>query len=176
MCSYIRFTDSESYTRALGKNRALMGTRYIEVFECSEKELKAAQDIANSASIVPTGQEDYAGVVRLRGLPYKASKVCAWGHVAFCYYMRHFSSFNLFLYHSPRQADIQDFFSAKQFRVDANNIHIVVADDGRATGEAFVEFGSEVPSSPAVSSLLPVATSCRRPLPATPCHLPRATY
>merc|ERR1740133_501451 len=98
-----------------------MGSRYIEIFESNVAEMLAAQGIvtptaAPVAALAAPGTTStkpptYQGVVRMRGLPYSASK-----------------------------SDIVYFFN--ECSIAPEGIHVVVAFDGRATGEAYVEFES----------------------------------
>lgn len=111
---------------ALHRNRHSMGQRYIEVFrskkheyymavaaEVSEQEKPGTGEVIPSfppsKSTVDKEHLEHTGVLKLRGLPFSASK-----------------------------RDVIDFF--KDFDLKDENIQFVVHSDGRASGEAFVEF------------------------------------
>ncbi|GBG72219.1 hypothetical protein CBR_g11151 [Chara braunii] len=126
---------------ALQRNRQNMGRRYIEVFRSKKTDYYSAvaAEVSESQSenhhpsaapgTLPVGavssrppgpdkeQMEHTGVLKLRGLPFSASK-----------------------------RDIMNFF--QDFSLVEDNIHIVLHSDGRATGEAYVEFsGPEVSKS-----------------------------
>lgn len=129
---------------ALQKNRHNMGRRYIEVFRCKKQDyyhavsnevsdprcddsplpLPSFNNSASNAKNVSRSENkehlDHTGVLKLRGLPFSASK-----------------------------RDVMDFF--REFVLNDENVHIVVHNDGRATGEAFVDFGSPIESKSAMS-------------------------
>ena len=119
---------------ALQKNRHNMGRRYIEVFRSKKQDyyFAVAAEVAdarcgdslpmhslNNSSATPKTMPmreikdhiDYTGVLKLRGLPFSASK-----------------------------RDVMDFF--REYELHDENVHIVLHNDGRTTGEAFVDFGS----------------------------------
>jgi heterogeneous nuclear ribonucleoprotein F/H len=73
---YLELSSAEDVTKALARDKDKMGKRYIEVFEASAAELEA--DLNRR----PGGGDDGRGgdvgedaVVKLRGLPFSASKV-----------------------------------------------------------------------------------------------------
>lgn len=145
--AYVVFGAPIQVDYALQKNRHNMGRRYIEVFRCKKQDyyhaiaaevadarcadsppplstasfnnsLTAGTTNAKLAAVSaarsdPSSKDhvDHTGVVKLRGLPFSASK-----------------------------RDVMDFFG--EFELNDENVHIVVHNDGRATGEAFVDFGS----------------------------------
>lgn len=116
---------------ALQRNRAKIGRRYIEVFRSRKHDYYQAV----AANVAETNQEDAAGgrrmssppgkrqnsdkdrvehtgVLKLRGLPFSASK-----------------------------RDIIDFFR-EYGELTEENVHIMTLANGRASGEAFVEFAT----------------------------------
>lgn len=120
---------------ALQRNRHNIGKRYVEVFRSGKMEYYRAisNEVSDSrggsggggggGSVRPRAKlspreksseegkelEEHTGVLRLRGLPFSATK-----------------------------EDIKDFF--KDFSLSENSIHLTANSEGRATGEAFVEF------------------------------------
>jgi len=104
---FVEFESEEDVGEALQMNKKEMGPRYIEVFECSVKDMEYA--------IGGTSQNEHGdswgddGVVRLRGLPFEA-----------------------------RKGDIADFFAGLE--IEDNGILMVTEKNGRASGEAFVQF------------------------------------
>jgi len=113
---FVELESEDDIQEALKKDRASMGKRYVEVFECSVKDMEFALGTAKGGS---AGGEDYGGsgefsddgVVRLRGLPFEASK-----------------------------DDIADFFG--ELEIEENGILMVTDFNGRASGEAYVQFTS----------------------------------
>lgn len=109
---FVEMDTEDDVQEALKKDRKSMGKRYVEVFECSVKDMEYALGNANRGG----GQDDGFGgfdgddgVVRLRGLPFEASKM-----------------------------EIADFFGGLE--IEENGILMVVDFQGRASGEAFVQF------------------------------------
>lgn len=111
---------------ALHRNRQSMGQRYIEVFRSKKQEYYSAvaSEVSEqgklgagevtpffppSKAAVDKDLLEHTGVLKLRGLPFSASK-----------------------------RDVIDFF--KDFDIRDESIQFVVHSDGRASGEAFVEF------------------------------------
>ncbi|KAH7351628.1 hypothetical protein KP509_19G006800 [Ceratopteris richardii] len=120
---------------ALHMNRKSMGQRYIEVFRSKKHEyyLAVAAELAeqgNTAADFPPFPPpksavnkdllEHTGVLRLRGLPFSASK-----------------------------RDVIEFF--KDFNLKEENIQFVVHSDGRASGEAYVQFDGPTQSKQAMS-------------------------
>jgi hypothetical protein len=103
----VRFDSEEDVQKALGRDRELMGQRYIEVFKSSRSELDRAQQ----RYIAHMEDQNKQVVVRMRGLPFKASV-----------------------------EEIVSFF--EEGGVKPNAVHILIASDGRATGEAYAEFNN----------------------------------
>ncbi|KAI5081407.1 hypothetical protein GOP47_0004590 [Adiantum capillus-veneris] len=122
---------------ALHRNRKSMGQRYIEVFRSKKHEyyLAVAAEVSEqekggmgepaptflpSKSTIDKEHLEHTGVLKLRGLPFSASK-----------------------------RDVIEFF--KDFNLKDENIQFVVHSDGRASGEAFVEFDGPSQSKQAMS-------------------------
>lgn len=140
--AYVVFATPMQVELALQRNRQNMGRRYIEVFRCKKQEYYHAiaaglQDEKShddddggggrrqrkrsappAAKVTPEKDDDnddndnveHTGVLRLRGLPFSVSK-----------------------------HDIIEFFNDFGV-VEEDNVHILTMPDGRATGEAFVQF------------------------------------
>lgn len=121
---------------ALQRNRQNMGQRYIEVFRSKKQEYYSAVAAEVTEISKPTPREsapslpppkafsdkehlEHTGVLKLRGLPFSASK-----------------------------RDIKEFF--KGFGLTDESIHFIIHTDGRATGEAYVEFSDSVQSKEAM--------------------------
>eukprot|EP00250_Pteridium_aquilinum_P002140 c12343_g1_i1 orf=113-1696(+) len=122
---------------ALHRNRQSMGQRYIEVFRSKKHEYYMAvaaevseQEKSGTGEVTPSFPPskpaidkehlEHTGVLKLRGLPFSASK-----------------------------RDVIEFF--KDFDLKDENIQFVVHSDGRASGEAFVEFDGPIQSKLAMS-------------------------
>jgi len=112
---FIELSTEEDVTEALKMDHQNMGKRYVEVFECSVKDMEFA---VGGKTGGPTGKaEEWGGgdtfgddgVVRLRGLPFEASK-----------------------------EDIADFFGGLE--IEENGVLMVTDYNGRSSGEAFVQF------------------------------------
>lgn len=129
--AFVVFPSMMQTEFALQKDRQNMGRRYIEVFRGSKMEYYhaiAAEVNSGGAteheyrrgspvsrpkkSFEDKDQMEYTEVLKLRGLPYSATK-----------------------------SDIVDFFG-EEFGLSEENVQIACRSDGKATGEAFVEFES----------------------------------
>lgn len=141
--AYVVFGAPMQVDFALQKNRQNMGRRYIEVFRSMKQDyyMAVAAEVAepkddddflplqhhhhssgNNKKLPASSDKDHldhTGVLKLRGLPFSASK-----------------------------RDILDFF--RDFPLANENVHIVVHADGRATGEAYVEFAGPAESKAAM--------------------------
>jgi len=115
---YIEVNSKEDQEEAVKKHRKNMGKRYVEVFEAQANEmdwvLKRMDQGGSGGGGFGAGANSDGGehVVRLRGLPYEATK-----------------------------ADITKFFDGLDITV--NGILLTTNYQGRATGEAFVQFANE---------------------------------
>ncbi|XP_031489312.1 uncharacterized protein LOC116256907 [Nymphaea colorata] len=119
---------------ALQRNKQNMGRRYIEVFRSKRQEYyqAVASEVADSRSISPRRPPP-------RMKSYDDAKDS----------MPHTGVLKLRgLPFSATKEDILDFF--KDFEVSEDNVHMVFNSDGRATGEAFVEFASAEDSKAAM--------------------------
>ncbi|XP_057469042.1 uncharacterized protein LOC130758216 isoform X1 [Actinidia eriantha] len=114
---------------ALQRDRQNMGRRYVEVFRCMKQDYYNAvagevnyegiydndyhgsSPPARSKRFSDKDQLEYTEVLKLRGLPFSATK-----------------------------SDIVEFFGA--FNLTDEMVHIARRPDGKATGEAYVEFAS----------------------------------
>ncbi|OIS98339.1 PREDICTED: heterogeneous nuclear ribonucleoprotein H2 [Nicotiana attenuata] len=127
--AFVVFAGHMQVDYALQRDRQNMGRRYVEVFSCKKEEYYEAiaadvkeggYDYEYRASPPPSrpkrsmnkDQMEYTEILKLRGLPY-----------------------------SVRRTDIARFFG-EEFNVSADKVHIAYRPDGKATGEAYVEFAS----------------------------------
>jgi RNA recognition motif-containing protein len=120
--AYLKLQDPAQTDAAVAQHKKNMGSRYIEVFAATatdwEKMTSQVSDMATGAAAVMTGvgatsDPRFQGVVRMRGLPFSASR-----------------------------EDIVAFF-APVATVASNGVLFVHGPDGRVTGDAFVEFVTE---------------------------------
>ena len=72
--AYVKMRETEDVERALKRDRAQMQRRYVEVFVSSEAELQGATRAGQTTARMTGEDAEYQGVVRMRGLPYSASK------------------------------------------------------------------------------------------------------
>eukprot|EP00887_Chlorella_sp_A99_P001584 scaffold8.g1584.t1 len=148
--AFVLLTHPADMDVALRKNRAYMGSRYIEVFEAGRQEYykacaaavgydgpsaragspeggrsRSRSPLPGRGEIGPTGPPEHNGtnILKLRGLPYSAT-----AH------------------------DVVAFFEDPSLgipAVDADKVILPVGPDGRASGLAFVEF--DTPESAAMA-------------------------
>ncbi|KAF5178123.1 Epithelial splicing regulatory protein [Thalictrum thalictroides] len=130
--AFVVFSSPMQSEIALQRDRQNMGRRYVEVFRCNKQdyyravasevkyegiydEYRASPPPTNPAKrsrkSVDKDQLEYTEILKLRGLPYSATKY-----------------------------DIVEFFD--EFELTEDNVHIGCRPDGKATGEAYVEFES----------------------------------
>jgi len=69
---FVELDSENDVAEALKRDRDNMGKRYVEVFECSVKDMEYAVGEKNESDGADNWGDD--GVVRLRGLPFEASK------------------------------------------------------------------------------------------------------
>jgi hypothetical protein len=117
---YAHFDNEETFVKALAKDKERMGQRYIEVFACPQSDMEKAQMLARGvtagAPAAVTNEDDLqcAAVVRMRGLPFRAT-----------------------------EGEIVAFFEQAGVHVLDGGVLICMNPDGRVTGEAYVQFGSD---------------------------------
>lgn len=115
--AYVVFETEEDAKGALKRDKEKIGERWIDIFEATKGEVYsmtgAGRQVEQTALAFDTGDSGYTGVVRMRGLPFEATK-----------------------------GQIQDFFG--DIEVKDSNIFIITRPDGKASGEAFVLFETEV--------------------------------
>eukprot|EP01062_Namystynia_karyoxenos_P001072 TRINITY_DN10373_c0_g1_i1.p1 TRINITY_DN10373_c0_g1~~TRINITY_DN10373_c0_g1_i1.p1 ORF type:complete len:804 (+),score=203.04 TRINITY_DN10373_c0_g1_i1:70-2481(+) len=113
--AFVRVPDDSAATKATQLHKVgQIGSRYIEVYRCSEAELEGVlKQHAALSSVIPTmaGTAGTDHIVKARGLPFAAC-----------------------------EPDIAEFFSG--LRIAREGIHLVFGPDGRPSGEAFIEFQS----------------------------------
>ncbi|KAJ0969087.1 hypothetical protein J5N97_021964 [Dioscorea zingiberensis] len=129
--AFVVFSSPMQAEFALQRDRQSMGRRYIEVFRCNKHDYYQAVavevspggsfydgDYYHNAPPRPKkicedkDQMEHTQVLKLRGLPYSVTK-----------------------------SEIVEFFG-QEFRLNEESVHIVCRTDGKATGEAYVEFAS----------------------------------
>ncbi|EOD11302.1 hypothetical protein EMIHUDRAFT_55470, partial [Emiliania huxleyi CCMP1516] len=129
--AFVEFGSEEAADAALAKDRASIGTRYVEVFRSNLEQMHQALSRANNGmpyapypTFSPMGPPMYGGamgapggmgvvdsVVKMRGLPYKVTR-----------------------------NDILEFFAG--LSVPLNGVHLMFNEREQPTGEAYVEFSS----------------------------------
>ncbi|KAH6759635.1 hypothetical protein C2S51_000184 [Perilla frutescens var. frutescens] len=138
--AFVLFAGPMQADLALRRDRQNMGRRYVEVFRCKKQdyyhavatEVKEASygSIDHRGSPPPVRRKrsspekdrmEYTEILKMRGLPY-----------------------------SVRKSEILKFFQ-DLIDVREDKIHIACRSDGKATGEAYVEFGSAEDAKKAMS-------------------------
>lgn len=115
--AFVQFACAEDVEKALKKNREHMGHRYIEIFESSPEDVVRSQE--EKTEIKARMMND--NVVRLRGLPYDATK-----------------------------DDIVNFFG-NEFDIVEDGILLPIGSDGRSSGQAFVQFTNSADAAKALT-------------------------
>ncbi|KAH7315861.1 hypothetical protein KP509_21G068400 [Ceratopteris richardii] len=137
--AYVVFGAPLQVDFALQRNRQNMGRRYIEVFRCKKQEYyqAIAAEVNESRSHLDRDEPpSKAAPLPPRSAPDKDD-------------IEHTGVLRLRgLPFSVSKREIIDFF--KESALEDENIHIVTHADGRATGEAFVEFHSPEESKAAM--------------------------
>lgn len=126
--AFVVFAGHMQVEYALQRDRQNMGRRYVEVFSCKKQDYYQAiatemkeegyeSDYRPSPPSRPKraqnkDQLEYTEILKMRGLPYRCTK-----------------------------SDILKFFG-KEFNLTDDKINITYRRDGKATGDAFVEFAS----------------------------------
>jgi len=108
---FVELDTDDDVAEALKMDHQDMGRRYVEVFECSVKDMEQAVGMKGGAGKDDWGGDTWGddGVVRLRGLPFEATK-----------------------------DEIADFFAGLE--IEDNGILMMTDYNGRSSGEAFVQF------------------------------------
>ncbi|KAJ8544752.1 hypothetical protein K7X08_017335 [Anisodus acutangulus] len=129
--AFVVFAGHMQVDYALQRDRQNMGRRYVEVFSCKKQDYYQAiaaemkegggYDSDYRPSLPPPrpkrgsqnkDEMEYTEILKMRGLPYRCTK-----------------------------ADIVKFFG-REFNLADDKINITYRPDGKATGDAFVEFAS----------------------------------
>ncbi|GJP73739.1 hypothetical protein CLOP_g4427 [Closterium sp. NIES-67] len=151
--AFVRFVDSENATKALDRNRQHIGSRYIEVFKGHVADMEGALRMAGrGAAAAGSGAGGPgAGAANMGMAPNMAAAASgmvaggAGGGVpgmAGNTDMRYSGVIRMRgMPYSATSADIAAFFKGMQVAHDG--IFVCSHPDGRATGEAFVEFANE---------------------------------
>lgn len=137
--AFVLFAGPMQADLALRRDRQNMGRRYVEVFRCKKQdyynavaaEVKEGShgSIEHRGSPPPVRRKrspekermEYTEILKMRGLPY-----------------------------SVRKSEISKFFE-DTINVREDKIHIACRSDGKATGEAYVEFASAEDAKKAMS-------------------------
>ncbi|CAK9187007.1 unnamed protein product [Ilex paraguariensis] len=127
--AFVVFAGPMQAEIALQRDRQNMGRRYVEVFRCKKQDyyhavagevnyegiydndFQGSPPPSRSKKFHDKDQMEYTEILKLRGLPYSATK-----------------------------SAIVKFFG--DFKLADDKIHIACRPDGKATGEAYVEFAS----------------------------------
>ena len=118
---FVELETEDDLAEALKKDHCNMGKRYVEVFECSARDMEFAMGNGQSPSRDVQHYQGRAGVdggdmgdlddgvVKLRGIPFEAGK-----------------------------REVAEFFAGLE--IEENGVLMVTDFNGRASGEAFVQF------------------------------------
>jgi len=71
---FVSFESKEDFEKAKSFDKKMMGARYIEVFESNSKDMFDTKNQSNNSSNKSSNDNWQEAVVRIRGLPYDASK------------------------------------------------------------------------------------------------------
>lgn len=109
---FVELLTSQDLSTALTKNNKYMGHRYIEVFQLEEAEFREQMEKASQAEFAKSNSDSH--IVKCRGLPWSA-----------------------------KSEDLAVFFSGCDIKGGKSvGVHFLKNDEGRPSGEAFVEFMS----------------------------------
>lgn len=131
--AFVLFAAPVQAELALQRDRLNMGRRYVEVFRCKKQDYYHA-----IAAELATDNQHHRGGAGGAGSPPPPSKR---PHQEDQHQMEYTEILKLRgLPFSASRADIVDFFAG--FDLSEEKVHIALRADGKATGEAFVEFPS----------------------------------
>ncbi|CAI5479761.1 unnamed protein product [Closterium sp. Yama58-4] len=151
--AFVRFADAENATKALERNRQHIGSRYIEVFKGHAADMEGALRMAGrggaagagpGAGALGMGMGGMGGnmAAATSGLLAGAAAGAGVPGMAGNTDMRYSGVIRMRgMPYSATSADIAAFFKGMQIAHDG--IFLCSHPDGRATGEAFVEFANE---------------------------------
>jgi len=130
--AFVLFENESTAAKALTKHKETIGSRYVEIFKSTAAEVQQVlsrytisamakpgnfnYNISNqvvSANLVQHAQSTSRNCVRLRGMPYSATAT-----------------------------DIQHFLGPLQNEIKPNGIHFVINQQGRPSGDAFIQMMS----------------------------------
>lgn len=132
--AYVVFAGAMQVEFALQRNKQNMGRRYVEVFRCKRKDYynAVAAEVKAEANYEGPYDNDYEGSPPPpRAKRYENDKE----QMDYTEILKMRG-----LPFSIKKVDIIEFFG--DFQLDEDKIHIACRPDGKATGEAFVEFES----------------------------------
>uniref|UniRef100_A0A5B7B9N9 RRM domain-containing protein n=1 Tax=Davidia involucrata TaxID=16924 RepID=A0A5B7B9N9_DAVIN len=130
--AFVVFAGAMQADFALQRDRQNMGRRYVEVFRCKKQDYYHA--VAAEVNYEGIYDTDFHG-----SPPPSRSKRSRSSDKDQLEYTEILKLRGLPF--SVAKSDIVDFFG--EFKLTANKIHIACRSDGKATGEAYVEFASE---------------------------------
>eukprot|EP00250_Pteridium_aquilinum_P012368 c20684_g1_i2 orf=172-963(+) len=140
--AYVVFGAPLQVDFALQRNRQNMGRRYIEVFRCKKQEYYQA--VAAEVNDTKSQRDEDEPPAKVKAAPPPPPKVVPEKDD-----VEHTGVLRLRgLPFSVTKGEIIEFFNESS--LEDENIHIVTHADGRATGEAFVEFSSAEDSKAAM--------------------------
>ncbi|NP_001335856.1 uncharacterized protein LOC100193205 isoform 1 [Zea mays] len=162
--AFVVFPTAMQTEFALHRNRQNMGRRYVEVFRC--KKLEYYRAIANEVSQGGYFESEY----RRSSPPLSPPKKPAEDKGS----MEYTEVLKLRgLPYSATTEDIIKFFL--EYELTEENVHIAISSDGKATGEAFVEFPTtEVAKTVMCKDKMTIGTRYVELFPSTPEEVSRA--
>ncbi|XP_044509511.1 heterogeneous nuclear ribonucleoprotein H2-like isoform X2 [Mangifera indica] len=127
--AFVVFAGYVQVDFALQRDRQNMGRRYVEVFRCKREDYYSA--VAAEVNYEGISDNDYHG----SPTPSRAKRFNDKDQMEYTEILKMRG-----LPFSVKKSEIVEFF--KDFRLIEDRIHIACRPDGKATGEAFVEFAS----------------------------------
>ncbi|KAM7519977.1 hypothetical protein LguiB_018939 [Lonicera macranthoides] len=127
--AFVVFAGSMQADFALQRDRQNMGRRYVEVFRCKK------QDYYQAVSAEVNYEGIYDNDFHGSPTPSRSKRFSDKDQMDYTEILKLRG-----LPFSAKKADILDFFA--EFKVKDDKVHIACRPDGKATGEAFVEFDS----------------------------------
>ncbi|OMO71409.1 hypothetical protein CCACVL1_18230 [Corchorus capsularis] len=127
--AYVLFSGSMQVEFALQRDRQNMGHRYVEVFRCNRQDYYHA--VATEVNYEGIYDNDFHG----SSTPSRAKRYNEKDQMEYSEILKMRG-----LPFSVQKKEIVEFF--KDFKIVEDRIHIACRPDGKATGEAYVEFAS----------------------------------
>ncbi|CAM8949704.1 hypothetical protein QQ045_018112 [Rhodiola kirilowii] len=133
--AFVLFSDLVQVDLALKRDKQNMGRRYVEVFKCKRQDYYQAV----AAEVNPDGRD-----LPRSSSPARPKKAEYKDQMKFTEFLKMRG-----LPFSATKSQICDFFG--DFKLKEDRVHIVCRVDGKATGEAYVEFDSAEDAKSAMS-------------------------